>query len=101
MRTSGRGYLGGLALATLLAGIARFTLLGAVPISLYCDEALHGYEAWSLLLTGRDRHGVLLPFFFDVFGVNWSEPLYIYLTVPAVALLGLTPLAARFVAAAA
>ncbi len=90
-----------LALATLLGAVLRFIRLGSIPIALYCDEALHGYEAWSLLTTGRDRNGVLFPLVFDVFGIGWSEPLYIYLTVPAVALFGLTPLAARFVAAAA
>ncbi|MGH9870835.1 MAG: hypothetical protein ACREAA_22080 [Candidatus Polarisedimenticolia bacterium] len=100
MLSDGRFYRWGLALATLLAGVLRFAWLGSVPAALYCDEALHGYEAWSLLTTGRDRHGVLLPFVFDVFGIGWSEPLYIYLTVPAVALFGATPLAARFVAAA-
>jgi 4-amino-4-deoxy-L-arabinose transferase-like glycosyltransferase len=91
----------GLLAATAVAGVLRFLWLGSVPVALYCDEALHGYEAWSLLTTGADRRGVFLPFVFDVFGIGWSEPLYIYLTVPAIALLGVTPLAARCVAAVA
>jgi 4-amino-4-deoxy-L-arabinose transferase-like glycosyltransferase len=96
-----RGLAAGLLVATLIAGALRFSSLGAVPVSLYCDEAFHGYEAWSLLETGRDSRGVPLPFFFDIFGKGWGEPLYIYLTVPAVWMLGLTPAACRFVAALA
>lgn len=92
-------FLAGLTLVTLIAGIVRLAKLGDVPVALYCDEAFSGYEAWSLLLTGRDSHGTLLPLFFDIFGKGWGEPLYIYLTVPAVALLGLTTAAARLVAA--
>jgi len=89
----------GLILVTLAAGILRFAKLGDVPVALYCDEAFAGYEAWSLLLTGRDSHGRLLPLFFDIFGKGWGEPLYFYLTVPAVLLLDLTAAAARTVAA--
>ena len=91
----------GLAVATLLAGALRFARLGSVPVALYCDEAFSAYESWSLLLTGRDTRGVPFPFFFDIFGMGWGEPLHIYLSVPSVALFGLTPFAARFVAAAA
>src|SRR5438093_9208342 len=96
-----RALLPGVLIATLLAGALRLACLGSVPVSLYCDEAFSGYEAFCLLQTARDSRGVLLPFFFDIFGRGWGEPLYIYLTVPAVALLGLTPLAVRLVAALA
>ena len=94
-------FRAGLILVTLIAGIVRFVKLGDVPVALYCDEALGAYEAWSLLLTGRDIHGRILPLFFDIFGIGWAEPLYVYLSVPAVALLGLTNVAARLVAAIA
>jgi len=96
-----RFILPGLLAATLLAGALRLASLGSVPVALYCDESFSGYEAWCLLHTARDSRGVLLPFFFDIFGKGWGEPLYIYLTVPAVGLLGLTPFAARLVAALA
>ena len=89
----------GLALVTVVAAIVRFAKLGDIPVALYCDEAFAGYEAWSLLLTARDSHGRLLPLFFDIFGKGWGEPLYIYFSVPAVAILGLTNAAARAVAA--
>ncbi|HZI94257.1 MAG TPA: hypothetical protein VFE84_08435, partial [Patescibacteria group bacterium] len=101
MEKASRALLPGVLFATVLAGALRLIGLGTVPVALYCDEAFNGYEAWCLLQTGHDSHGVLLPLFFDIFGKGWSEPLYIYLTVPAVALFGLTPFAARFVAAMA
>ncbi len=91
----------GLFMATVLAAALRLASLNEVPIAVYCDEAFSGYEAFSLLETGRDSRGVGWPLFFDIFGEGWAEPLYIYLTVPAVALFGLTPLAARFAAAVA
>lgn len=85
-----------------LAGSAlRFIHLSQVPPSLYCDEAFHGYQAYSLLLTGADSRGVAWPLFFDIFGVGWEEPLYIYLTMLPVSLLGNTEAAVRVVAAAA
>src|SRR5437899_3625044 len=96
-----RALLPGILIATLIAGALRLASLGTVPDFLYCDDAFSGYEAFCILLTGHDSRGVLLPFFFDIFGKGWGEPLYIYLTVPAVALFGLTPLAVRLVAALA
>ena len=101
MEKGSRALLPGVLVAMILAGALRLISLGTVPVSLYCDEAFNGYEAFCLLQTGHDSHGVLLPLFFDIFGKGWGEPLYIYLTVPAVALFGLTPFAARFVAAMA
>jgi len=101
MPTRRRGLVWGLILATLLAAALRLVRLGAVPVAVYCDEAFSAYEAWCLLLTGRDSRGVPFPFFFDIFGKGWGEPLHFYLSVPAVALFGLTPFAARLVAAMA
>src|SRR6267142_2711234 len=86
--------------AVIAGGALRFWRLSAVPVALYCDEAFQGYEAYSLLETGADSRGVRTPLFFDVFGVGWEEPLYIYLTVLPVRILGTNEAAARFVAAA-
>ena len=96
-----RGILPGLIVATLIGGALRLAQLGVVPVALYCDESFSGYEAWCLLHTAKDSRGVLLPLFFDIFGMGWGEPLYIYLTALAEALFGLTPFSARFVAAMA
>ncbi len=96
-----RPFAAGLILATAIAGALRFWALDAVPIAVYCDEAFLGYEAYSLLLTGKDSRGVHWPLFFDVFGEGWAEPLYVYLSLPAIGILGLTTVATRFAAAAA
>lgn len=90
-----------IALAFTAGLILRLVSLSGVPPSLYCDEAFQGYEAYSLLQTGADSHGRPWPLFFDIFGVGWEEPLYIYLTMIPVALLGTTPAATRAVAALA
>ncbi|HKY33992.1 MAG TPA: hypothetical protein VJV23_15785, partial [Candidatus Polarisedimenticolia bacterium] len=64
-----RTFRPALLLAGALAALLRFWSLGSIPLSLYCDEAFHGYQAWSLATTGRDLRGVPFPFFFDVFGL--------------------------------
>lgn len=88
-------------MCALIAGcILRFAGLSRVPAGLYCDEAFQGYEAYSLLETGADSRGVAHPLFFDIFGVGWQEPLYVYLTMIPVRILGTTAAAARAVAAA-
>jgi 4-amino-4-deoxy-L-arabinose transferase-like glycosyltransferase len=89
----GGAFLGG--------ALLRFWNLPANPPALYCDEAFHGYQAWSLLLTGADMRGVAWPLFFDIFGVGWEEPLYVYLTMVPVRIFGPTAAAPRMVAAAA
>jgi 4-amino-4-deoxy-L-arabinose transferase-like glycosyltransferase len=84
-----------------LGGVIRLWSLDTVPVALYCDEAFQGYEALALLETGSDSRGVSTPLFFDIFGVGWQEPAYIYLTTLPVALLGTTETAVRLVAALA
>lgn len=51
------------------------------PPALNWDEVSHGYNARSLLLTGRDEWGIALPTIFRVFG-DYKLPVYLYLTVP-------------------
>ncbi|MFA6602455.1 MAG: phospholipid carrier-dependent glycosyltransferase [Candidatus Shapirobacteria bacterium] len=59
------------------------------------DEAAIGYNAYSLLLTGADEHGVSWPLIFKSFG-DYKPGLYIYLTLPSVAIFGLNTFAVRF-----
>jgi len=77
-------------LAAILAGaLLRFTNLGEIPSGLNQDEAVNGYDAYSLFLTGRDHHGHPFPFAgLESFG-DWASPLLTFLTVPAVGLFGL------------
>jgi 4-amino-4-deoxy-L-arabinose transferase-like glycosyltransferase len=76
----------------------HFYWLSDIPPGLNNDEVNIGYEAWSIATTGRDQWGNFLPLVFQGFG-NWSLPVYIYLTVPFVWILGPTVLAVRAVSA--
>lgn len=79
----------------LLAAILRFYKLNINPPGLYWDEAVFGYDAYSVLATGHDHHGKFLPLFFESFG-DWKLPVYHYLLVPSIALFGLNEFAVRF-----
>ena len=73
----------------VLAFVLRFYKLGYVPLSLSWDEVSLGYNAYSILTTGRDEHGKWYPLVaFEAYG-DYKPPLYIYATVPFVALFGL------------
>lgn len=78
----------------LLAAIVRLWDLGGMPPHLRNDEASLGYNAYSILKTGKDEFGEFLPLLFRSFG-DWKPGLYIYLTVPFVAILGLTEWSVR------
>jgi hypothetical protein len=58
------------------------------------DEAALGYNAYSILHTARDEYGQFLPLIFKSFG-DYKPGLYVYLTVPFVAIFGLNTLAVR------
>lgn len=66
------------------------------PPSLNWDEASHGINAKSVLTTGKDEWGVSFPSIFRAFG-DYKLPLYIYLTVPIVGIMGLSEFSVRFV----
>ncbi|MCL4360317.1 hypothetical protein M1555_03640 [Patescibacteria group bacterium] len=55
----------------ILAGLAvRFFNLAGMPVGLHGDEVSIGYNAYSLLKTGRDQNGNFLPLAIDQFG-DW------------------------------
>lgn len=87
-----------LALVFCLAFLMRFYLLGKIPDGINLDEAAIGWNAWSILKTGKDEYGKFLPLSFRSHD-DYKPPLYIYLTVPSVAAFGLTEFAVRFPAA--
>lgn len=78
----------------VLAAFLRLYKLGDVPNGLYQDETAIGYNAYSILQTGKDERGVSYPLYFKSFG-DWKLPVYIYATVPAIKIFGLTPFAVR------
>ena len=47
-----------------LAGFLRFWQLGEIPPGLNIDEVSEGYNAYSLLETGKDRYGMVTPVIF-------------------------------------
>ena len=79
----------------VLAAVLRLYKLSVNPPGLYWDEAVLGYDAYSILKTGKDHHGDFLPLFFESFG-DWKLPGYHYLLVPSIAIFGLSEFAVRF-----
>ena len=73
---------------------ARIFYLGGVPPGLSNDEADIGYDAYSLLLTGKDQWGVKFPITFKGFG-DYRLPVYTYAVVPFVKIFGLNATAVR------
>lgn len=87
-----------LILIIILAVFLRFYQLDKIPSGLYVDEASIGYNAYSILLTGKDEYGKLFPIFMRSIGA-FSSPLYVYLTIVPVFLFGLNIFAVRFLSA--
>src|SRR3989344_9032002 len=83
-----------LLLITALGFIIRFYRLGQAPAGLYLDEAAQGYNAYSILKTGRDEFGKFFPVVFRSFA-DFKTPVYIYLIVPLIPIFGLIPFTVR------
>jgi hypothetical protein len=85
--------------AALAGAIAlRTVALDRVPPGLNQDEACNGYDAYSLLHTGRDQHGNLLPVAIQAFN-DYRMPLFDYSLIVPIGLFGLNPTAVRLGAA--
>lgn len=83
----------------IIVGIAfllRLIGLSHSPPSLNWDEVSHGYNAYSILRSGRDEWGMFFPLIFRAYG-DYKLPIYIYLTSIAEALLGLNIYSVRMV----
>ncbi len=83
-----------------VAVVLRVIDLTHLPAGFFCDEAGNGYNAYSLLHTGRDETGARLPLYVWSFGVSYKNPIFIYSAMLPMALLGPTELAVRLTAAA-
>lgn len=79
----------------VIAIILRFWQLGNVPISPDWDEASLAYNAYSILNTGRDEYGKLLPISLESFG-DYKPALYAYLAIPSIFLFDISTFAIRF-----
>ena len=58
------------------------------------DEALAGYDAYSILLTGKDHHGHFLPITFQAFN-DWIAHSFVYQIIPFIKILGLSVFSIR------
>jgi 4-amino-4-deoxy-L-arabinose transferase-like glycosyltransferase len=78
----------------IIAFLLRFVSVAKFPVGFNADEASFGYDAYSILHTGRDQWGNFMPLVFKSFG-DFKSPVYGYLTVPFVAIFGLNIFAVR------
>ncbi len=74
----------------------RVVDINKVPPGVYLDEATIAYNAYSIGFFGKDQFGMSWPVYFRSM-VEYKTPLYVYLTVLPVKLLGMTPIAIRIV----
>ncbi len=87
-----------LALALIAGVVLRTVWLDQVPPGFHQDEACDGYDAYSILLTGRDHHGNFLPVVIQGFN-DYRMPLFDYSLVPLIGAFGLKPAVVRLGAA--
>ena len=85
---------------TCLALVLRTWRLTESPSGFHVDEASFGYNAYSILRTGRDEYGERFPLLFRAFG-EYKRPVYVYAAVPSIAVFGLNRTAVRLPAALA
>jgi 4-amino-4-deoxy-L-arabinose transferase-like glycosyltransferase len=78
-----------------VAFILRFYNVTNNPPAMSWDEVSIGYNAYSILKTGKDEHGKFMPLDTFISYGDYKPPLAIYLTVPFVAVFGLNELAVR------
>jgi 4-amino-4-deoxy-L-arabinose transferase-like glycosyltransferase len=78
----------------LIATVLRLIHLGSTPVSLDWDEASLGYNAYSILQTGKDEYGEFFPLSIKSFG-DYKPALYLYFIIPFIPFLGLTETAVR------
>ncbi len=83
-----------LAVIVLFAAVFRLWNLGSIPPGLTPDEAALGYNAYSILQTGNDEYGEVLPLIFKSFG-DYKPGFYVYTAIPFVAILGLSEFSVR------
>jgi 4-amino-4-deoxy-L-arabinose transferase-like glycosyltransferase len=81
-------------LILVIASLLRLIALDKYPAGLNADEAAIGYNAWSLLETGKDEHAISWPIVFRSFD-DYKPPVYFYLVIPFVKVLGLNIWAVR------
>ncbi len=84
-----------LVLILILGFFLRVYQVGQIPPSFSWDEVATGYDAYSLLQTGKDQFGNFLPLSFRSLD-DYKPPVYTYLAALSIKILGWNDLAVRF-----
>jgi 4-amino-4-deoxy-L-arabinose transferase-like glycosyltransferase len=87
-----------LSLIIFLAFFIRVYRIGTLPLGTHPDEASWGYNAYSIIQTGKDEHGIKYPLIFKAFG-DQKLPVFTYVIVPFIRVFGLNNFAVRLPAA--
>ncbi len=83
-----------LLVAMSISAFLHFYKSTQVPACLNSDEVAFGYNAFSILKTGRDEFGRFMPLRFQSFN-DYKLPLYTYLSIPFVQVFGLNDFSTR------
>ncbi len=78
----------------LIGLLLRIVNISSLPAGFTPDEASFGYDAYSLLQTGKDQWGHPFPLVLESFG-DYKPPLYAYILIPFVGIFGLNETAVR------
>jgi len=78
----------------IIASLLRGIRLDSIPISPDWDEVSLGYNAYSIIQTGRDEYGKFLPVVLRSYD-DYKPALYSYIAIPTIKLLGLNVFAVR------
>jgi Dolichyl-phosphate-mannose-protein mannosyltransferase len=78
----------------VLSSFVRLYRLASIPEGFHADEAVFGYNAYSILKTGKDEYGKPFPLILKSFG-DYKGAIYSYAVVPFVAVLGLDEFTVR------
>lgn len=70
-------------------------MLDKIPAGLFLDESSIGYNAISIMNTGRDEHGIRYPIYFESVG-DYKNPIYIYSVAAVFKLFGISEFTLRF-----
>jgi len=89
-----------LVLLIVFSAFIRLYRLSSVPEGFHADEATFGYNAFSILKTGKDEYGKPFPLILKSWG-DYKGAVYSYLTIPSIAIFGLKEFSVRFPTAVA
>lgn len=79
----------------VIALVVRLFLLGRFPYGFHEDEIKVGWNAYSILKTGKDDLGNKFALYYNTFG-DYRPTGIFYVTIPSLILFGLTQFAVRF-----